>query len=522
MYAGDRYHRHPDRAAFVMASTGETVTYAELESRTNRLAHLLRAEGLRRLDHYAIFMENNNRYIECNGAGERSGLYYTCINSYLTAEELAYIVDNSESRLLITSTAKLPVAREAMSRCPRVKRCLVVDGGDAVQAVNDARFVDFARATSAYPATPIADEWLGTPMLYSSGTTGRPKGILRPLPDNPPSQPLPLFGFLNALWQCREGMLYLSPAPLYHSAPQANVALVIRNGGTVVIMEHFDPEQYLELVERYRITHSQLVPTMFSRMLKLPEAARRRHDLSSLQTVVHAAAPCPVAVKEQMIDWWGPIIHEYYGATEGLGFTACNTAEWLAHRGTVGKVLLGELHVLDADMQPAPRGTPGELWFKTATPFVYFNDPERTRASRSADGTMSTVGDIGYVDDDGFVYLTDRSTFMIISGGVNIYPQECENLLIMHPQVADAAVFGVPNEDLGEEVKAVVQPMPGVVADDAFGQALIAYCREHLAHIKCPRSVDFTDALPRLPTGKLYKRPLRDRYWQDHGASRIV
>ena len=522
MYAGHHYAKHPDRAAFVMAASGESVSYAEFEARTNRLAHLLRAEGLKRLDHYAIFMENNARYLECNGAGERSGLYYTCVNSYLTADELAYIVANSESQLLVTSAPKLPVARAALAQCPRVKRCLVVGGREAVRALGDARFADFEDATSAHPATPIADEWLGGAMLYSSGTTGRPKGILRPLPENPPTQPLmPLYGFLTALWKCRDGMRYLSPAPLYHSAPQANVALAIRNGGTVVIMEHFDPEQYLALVEQHRITHSQLVPTMFSRMLKLPSEVRKRYDVSSLEFVVHAAAPCPVPVKEQMIQWWGPIIHEYYGATEGLGFTACNSAEWLAHRGTVGKVLLGELRVMDEDMQPAAKGQPGELWFKTATPFVYFNDPERTQATRSADGTMTTVGDVGYVDDDGFLHLTDRASFMIISGGVNIYPQECENLLITHPQVADAAVFGVPNEDLGEEVKAVVQPMPGVVADAAFAEQLIAYCREHLATMKCPRSVDFMDALPRLPTGKLYKKPLRDKYWAGR-ASRIV
>ena len=522
MYAGHHFAKHPDKAAFIMASTGEAVSYVELERRTNRLAHLLRAQGLRRLDHYAIFMENNSRYLECDGAGERSGLYYTCINSYLTADETAYIVANSESQLLITSIARLPVARAALAQCPRVKLCLVVDGGEAVAALADARYVDFAQAVAAYPDTPIADECLGTAMLYSSGTTGRPKGILRPLPENAPAQPLPVFAFLNGLWQCSESMVYLSPAPLYHSAPQANVALVIRNGGTAVIMEHFEPEAYLALVEKYRITHTQLVPTMFSRMLKLPGAVRARHDLSSLQVVWHAAAPCPVQVKEQMLAWWGPIISEYYGATEGLGFTACNAAEWLAHRGTVGKVLLGELHVLDENMQAAPKGQPGELWFKTATPFVYFNDPERTQATRSADGTMSTVGDVGYVDDDAFLHLTDRSTFMIISAGVNIYPQECENLLITHPEVADAAVFGVPNEDLGEEVKAVVQPMPGVAADAAFEQALIAFCREHLAHIKCPRSVDFVDQLPRLPTGKLYKKPLREKYWAGHGRSRLV
>ena len=522
MYAGNRVTKHPDRIAFIMATTGESVTYAQYEGRANRLAHLLRAEGLKRLDHFAIFMENNSRYLECNSAGERSGLYYTCINSYLTPDELAYIIDNSQSQLLVTSRAKFDVARQALEKCPRVKRCLVVDGGEAVKALGDPRFVDFAEAVSAYPDTPIPDECLGTAMLYSSGTTGQPKGILRPLPENPPGQPLPLFDFLNGLWHGREGMVYLSPAPLYHSAPQANVALSIRNGGTVIIMEHFDPEQYLALVEKYRPTHTQLVPTMFSRMLKLPEVVRQRYDLSSLEIAIHTAAPCPAQVKEQMIAWWGPIIHEYYGATEGLGFTACDTAEWLAHRGTVGKVLLGELHVLDENMQPVPKGQPGELWFKTASPFEYFNDPARTQATRSADGTMSTVGDVGYVDDDGFLHLTDRSTFMIISGGVNIYPQECENLLITHPQVADAAVFGVPNEDLGEEVKAVVQPMPAVVADQAFEQALVAFCREHLAPMKCPRSIDFMDQLPRLPTGKLYKRPLRDKYWQGHGKSRIV
>jgi long-chain acyl-CoA synthetase len=521
MYAGHRFAQHPERAAFVMAGSGRSVSHAEFEARTNRLAHRLRSEGLRRLDHYAILMENNERCLECSGAGERSGLYYTCINSYLTADEVAYIVDNSEAQLLVTSIAKLPVAHAALASCPRVRRCLVVGGGAAVQALGDPRCVDFEAAVAPFPATPIGDESLGTAMLYSSGTTGRPKGILRPLPENPPSLPLPLFDFLNRLWQCRDGMRYLSPAPLYHSAPQANVALTIRNGGTAVIMENFDPELFLALIERHRITHTQLVPTMFSRLLKLPPDVRRRWDLSSLEFVVHAAAPCPVPVKEQMIDWWGPIIHEYYGATEAMGFTACDSAEWLAHRGTVGKVLFGDLHVLDDDMQPAPKGQPGELWFKMGSPFVYFNDPERTQATRSADGTMSTVGDVGFLDDDGFLHLTDRSTFMIISGGVNIYPQECENLLITHPQVADAAVFGVPNEDLGEEVKAVVQAMPGVVTDADFANELIAFCQRHLASIKCPRSIDFTDALPRLPTGKLYKKPLREKYWLGHG-SRIV
>jgi long-chain acyl-CoA synthetase len=286
-------------------------------------------------------------------------------------------------------------------------------------------------------------------------------------------------------------------------------------------MERFDAETYLRLVETHRVTHSQLVPTMFSRLLKLPDDVRRRHDLSSLEIAIHAAAPCPVQVKEQMIEWWGPIIHEYYGATEGLGFTACNSAEWLAHKGTVGRVLLGELHVLDDDMKPCPTGTVGTLWFKTATPFEYFNDPAKTAGARSADGRMSTVGDVGYVHGDGYLYLTDRATFMIISGGVNIYPQECENLLITHPQVADAAVFGVPNADLGEEVKAVVQLMPGLIPGPQIAEELIAFCGQHLARQKVPRSIDFEAELPRLPTGKLYKRLLRDRYWGDK-KSRIV
>ncbi len=504
------------QAAIIMAGTGEVVSYGELERRSNRLAHLLRATGLHRLDHYAIFMENNSRYMECCLAGHRSGLYFTCVNSYLTAEELAYILNNSEARVLITSRARSAVAAQALAACPNVRLCLIVDQPDA-----GAPFVDLGSATAAFPDTPIADEWLGTAMLYSSGTTGRPKGVLRPLPEEPPSHELPLFQFLNKLWRNREGMTYLSPAPLYHSAPQAAVSLALRNSATVVVMEHYDPEAYLALVEKYHVTHSQLVPTMFSRMLKLPEAVRSRYDLSSLEVVVHAAAPCPVPVKEQMIAWWGPIIHEYYGATEGLGFTACDSAEWLAHRGSVGRVMIGDLHVLDQQMRPSAKGVPGEVWFKTASPFVYFNDPERTAQTRSADGSMSTVGDVGYVDDDGFLYLTDRSTFMIISGGVNIYPQECENLLVTHPKVADAAVFGVPNEEMGEEVKAVVQAMPGNPVGPELEAELIAFCQQHLARLKCPRSIDFDPALPRLPTGKLYKKPLRDRYWGDK-KSRIV
>jgi long-chain acyl-CoA synthetase len=516
MYTGKHAHLRPLQPAFIMAGSGEAVSYAELEARSNRLAHLFRRRGLKRLDHYAIFMENNSRYLEACGAGERAGLYFTCVNSYLTASELAYILTNSESRILITSKARLEVAREALKQCPKIELCIVADGDG-----ESDRIVGLRQATSGLPKTPIPDETVGTAMLYSSGTTGRPKGIVRPLPEQPAGQQLPLFDFLQKLWHYREGMIYLSPAPLYHSAPQAAVNLVIRNGGTAIIMESFDPERYLELIPKWGVTHTQLVPTMFSRMLKLPPEARASHDLSSLEIAIHAAAPCPAAVKDDMIKWWGPIIHEYYGATEGLGFTACDSEEWLAHRGTVGKVLLGELHILDDNMQPCPVGRPGTVWFKTATPFEYFNDPNRTREARSPDGSMSTVGDVGYVDKDSFLYLTDRATFMIISGGVNIYPQECENLLITHPKIADAAVFGVPNADLGEEVKAVVQPMPGVAPGPDLAAELIAFCSQSLSRQKVPRSIDFEAELPRLPTGKLYKRLLRDRYWGNK-ASRIV
>jgi long-chain acyl-CoA synthetase len=516
MYPGLHAQGRADQPALVMAGSGESVSYRELEARSNRLAHLLRAAGLRRCDHYAIFMENHPRFVECCAAGERSGLYYTCINSFLTAPELAYMVNNSQSKVLFTSQAKRDIALEALADCPRVELCLVVDGpGEGTRVRN------LGEATATFPISPIADETLGAAMLYSSGTTGRPKGVLRPLPDRSPAEPLSLLASRLNLWRFREGQVYLSPAPLYHSAPLSGVGGTIRRGGTAVIMERFDAERFLALVERYRVTHAQLVPTMFSRMLKMPEAARRAYDLTSLEVAIHAAAPCPIPVKQAMIDWWGPIILEYYSATEAMGMTVCDSAEWLAHPGTVGRALFGELHVLDDAMREVPPRTTGKLWFKTASPFEYFNDPVKTAEANSPDGTMSTLGDIGYVDEDGYVYLTDRASFMIISGGVNIYPQECENLLVTHPKVADAAVFGAPNEEMGEEVKAVVQLAPGFEPGPEIEAELIAFCRDHLAHHKCPRSIDFEPELPRLPTGKLYKASLRERYWKGH-KSRIL
>jgi len=516
MYPGKYAEQYPDRPAFIMAESGEVVTYRDYEARCNRLAHLLRARGLQRLDHYAIYMENNARFAESCGAGERAGHYYTCVNSYLTAEELAYIVNNSESQVLITSEYRREVALAALADCPNVDLCIVVDGpGDGGKVAN------LDEVTAGFPDTPIADESLGNAMLYSSGTTGQPKGILRPLPENAPDDPLPVYQFLMQLWSCREGMIHLIPAPLYHSAPHAALNFTIRVGGTSIIMERFDPELYLSLVEKHRITDSQLVPTMFSRMLKLPEEVRNAYDVSSLEVVIHGAAPCPVQVKQQMIEWWGPVIEEYYGATEAQGLTYCNCEEWLAHPGTVGQVKFGEMHILNDDMLPCPAGTSGTVWFVNASEFEYFNDAERTAEAYSPDRTMSTVGDMGYVDEEGYLYLTDRATFMIVSGGVNIYPQECVNLLITHEKVMDAAVFGVPNEDFGEEVKAVVQALPGESPGDELAEELMHFCREHLAAMKCPRSIDFIDELPRLPTGKLYKRILRDRYWGDR-KSRIL
>jgi long-chain acyl-CoA synthetase len=508
MYARAHAERHPDQPCVIMAGSGETLSYGQVEARANRLAQLLRRHGLRRLDHYAIFMENNARYIEACAAGERAGLYYTCIDSHLKAAELAFIVNDSLARVLITSRAQREIALAALPSCPRLELLLMLDAGP-----EDAPCIDYERAIAAMPPTPIADESLGGAMLYSSGTTGRPKGVLRSLPEAAPEALSPLFRALHGIWHYRPGMVYLSPAPLYHSAPQAAINLTLRSGGTAIVMERFDPEHFLALVERHRVSHSQLVPTMFSRLLKLPAAVRTRYDVASLECAVHAAAPCPPQVKREMIAWWGPVIHEYYGATEGLGLAACDSAEWLAHPGSVGRVLFGEIHVLDEALHECATGVPGTIWFRTVTPFEYFNDPERTRQARSADGSMSTVGDIGYLDADGFLYLTDRKSYTIISGGVNVYPQECENLLITHPKVADAAVFGVPNEDLAEEVKAVVQPLPGVRADRELEAELIAFCREHLAALKCPRSVDFEAQLPRTPTGKLLKRLLRDRYW---------
>jgi acyl-CoA synthetase (AMP-forming)/AMP-acid ligase II len=373
-------------------------------------------------------------------------------------------------------------------------------------------------AMAAMPGRPVDETEQGAAMMYSSGTTGAPKGIRHPLPGIPVEAVAPLPQKLCGLYAFDASTVYLSPAPLYHAAPLRFCMATHEVGGTVVVMEHFDPEQALASIERYHATHSQWVPTMFVRMLKLPDEVRARYDVSSLEVAVHAAAPCPVPVKRKMIEWWGPVLHEYYAGTEGNGFVYCNSEMWLAHPGTVGSALGCTLHIVGEDGEEVPQGESGTIYFEGGASFEYHNDPDKTAASRSERG-WSTLGDVGYLDADGFLFLTDRKAFMIISGGVNIYPQESENVLINHPAVVDVAVFGVPNEDFGEEVKAVVQPatMPADAdAASALERELIAYCRSELADVKCPRTIDFREELPRHPTGKLYKRLLKDEYWAGH------
>ena len=511
MYAREHAEQHPDQPAIIMATSGETVTYGEFEARCNRAAHLLRAAGLQRGDHIAVLMENSPRLLEIEGAAERTGLYFTLINTYLAPDEVAYIIGNSRARLLFTSPQCRGVAVAAAAKCPAVERKLITGPDDP-----PAGWESYDAEVGGYPASPVPEETLGAAMLYSSGTTGQPKGVLRNLPEIAPSDPLPVMLFVRNMFGFRDGMTYLNPAPLYHSAPQASVAASLRLGATTVVMEHFDAEQWLAMVERYKVTNCQMVPVMFSRLLRLPPEVRARYDTSSLECIVHAAAPCPVHVKQAMIDWLGPIITEYYGATEANGFTFCNSAEWLAHSGTVGRVILGELLILDDEGRECPVGVDGTIWFRGATAFEYFGDPAKTAESRTSDGLTSTVGDVGHVDEEGYLYLTDRKTYMIISGGVNIYPQETENLLSGHPAVLDVAVIGVPNDDLGEEVKAVVQLADPAAAGPELASELIDYCRQRLTHFKCPKTIDFVPELPRSATGKLYKRLLRDEYWKGH------
>jgi fatty-acyl-CoA synthase len=514
LYLGAYALTQPDKLAAIRPATGETVTYRELDARSNQLAQLFHAHGLRRGDHVALFLENHLAYFDVIWACMRSGLYLTPINRYLSAAEAAYIVDDCDASALVAS-AGLEQSAELGALAKRCKVKLAVGG--AVEG-----FVDYAGALAEQPTEKLAEEWLGSFMLYSSGTTGRPKGILRPLPDASPVNGNPQMKFMSDLFGVESSTVYLAPAPMYHSAPVGFSAGVIQAGGTVVMMDRFDAETALQYIETYRVTHSQWVPSMFIRMLKLDPAVRGRYDLSSLRCAIHAAAPCPIEVKRQMIEWWGPVLEEYYSSTETAGLSTITSQDWLKHPGSVGRARGKPFHICSETGEELPPGVPGLIYGEapTGVRFAYHKDADKTlSAAHPTNPNWVTVGDVGYLDEEGYLYLTDRKAFMIISGGVNIYPQQIEDALALHPKVADVAVIGVPNADLGEEVKAVVEPAPGVEPSDALAREIMDFVQSKLGRQLTPRSVDFVEELPRLPTGKLYKKVLRDRYWGETSAT---
>lgn len=506
----DHAKRAPAAPALI-TTDGKRICYGELHTASVRVAALLHGAGLSRGAGAAIVLANRPEFLEIAWGCQLSGLYYTPVNTHLTFDEIAYIVADCEARALFVDVAFADLAGKLRAAYPDLDVLVAVGG-----SLPGWRSYADALATAGDPP-PLSD---GSEMLYSSGTTGRPKAVRRPLPtrDGSWAQAV-LEQALIHYYGMDASSVYLSPAPLYHAAGVNYTMAVNRVGASSIIMEKFDAETVLRLIESHRVTHAQFVPTMFVRLLKLPVAIRRNYDVSSLRCVIHAAAPCPVAVKQAMMEWFGPIIHEYYGGTEGFAGSTIGPADWLAHPGSVGRPLTA-VHVIGDDGIELPAGESGELYFEGGPDFEYFKDPAKTASVRNEHG-WRTLGDVGYVDDDGYLYLTDRSTFMIVSGGVNIYPQEVENLLVMHPKLVDAAVFGVPNDEFGEEVKAVVQPAEGVTPGPQLAAELIGYCRTHLAAYKCPRSVEFDPELPRDPNGKLYKRRIRDRYWQGR-PSRIV
>jgi len=494
----------PEKPAIKMCATGQVVTFRELEERSNQAARVMRECNLTVGDHVAVLMDNRPEILEVCFGADRSGLYYTGISTHLTPDDISFIINDTGAKLVLVSDSFASVIEAIKPSLKLDPVCFVVGGARE-------GFADWKQACSGMPGTPISDETLGEDMLYSSGTTGRPKGIKRRLTGKPPGVRTPKIELLNNLFGYSRQSRYLSPAPLYHSAPLRHVMTTIKLGGTGFVMDRFDAEPALQIIEAEKITHSLWVPTMFWRLLNLPAETRQRYDVSSMEVAVHAAAPCPNDVKQEMIDWWGPIIHEYYAGTEDNGFCAITSQEWIAHKGSVGQAKSGVLHICDEDGKELPRGEEGDVYFSGGRTFTYHNNPEETAASRNKHG-WTTLGDVGWMDEEGYLHLTGRKSFMIISGGVNIHPLEIENVLLSHPQVADAAVIGVPNEDFGEEVKAVVQPVNLGQADDALKEELIAYCRDRLSKLRIPRSIDFMESLPRMPMGKVLKRELVEKF----------
>jgi long-chain acyl-CoA synthetase len=506
MHPSEHARIRPHKPAFVMGGSGQVVTYAELERLSNQGAQLFRALGLKAGDHVALQLENNRHFMPLVWAARRAGLIYTPISTHLKRDEVLYIVRNCEAKAVICSSSLADLAQELRTLMPGIAHWFMVNG------VRPG-FESWEDALAAQPLTPIPDEQSGVPMLYSSGTTGVPKGILpRWTPGMPVGEITPDLAVLTKLYNFDADCVYLSPAPLYHAAPLVFNTMVTLLGGTCVIMEKFDAERSLALIQRHQVTHGQWVPIMFSRLLQLPDESRRRYDLASIKYAIHAAAPCPQEVKRRMIQWWGPVIYEYYSSTEGGGFTALDSLEWLAHPGSVGRSVLGNVRIVGDEGKELSPGEIGTVYFsEVRTRFTYYKEPAKTAKAYNEQGWM-TVGDVGSVDVEGYLHLSDRKDFMIITGGVNVYPQELENLLLVHHSVADVAVFGIPSDEFGAEVKAVVQPRYWADAGPNLERELMAYCRERLSHIKCPRSIDFERALPRLDNGKLYKQRIRARY----------
>jgi acyl-CoA synthetase (AMP-forming)/AMP-acid ligase II len=486
----------PERPAVIIGD--RVMSYAELEARSNQLAHALRSLGLGVGSHLAVLMENRAEFFEVVWAGLRAGLLVTPINWHLSAAEAGYIVEDCGATALVASAPRADVV--AGIEAPALKVRLAVGG-----PIDG--FDPYEQALEAQPASPIGDECEGNWMFYSSGTTGRPKGIKPASVGGPLGEPNSFTGMVRFLFGGDESTVYLSPSPLYHAAPLGWATAVHRIGGTVVAVDRFDAWEFLRLVECHRVTLCQVVPTHLVRLLKLSDEDRTRVDLSSLKTLVHAAAPCPPEVKRAVLDWLGPIVHEYYSGSEGVGFCAIGPEEWLAHPGSVGRSLLGSVHIVDEAGEEVPAGTEGRVYFEVAQRFEYHGDPEETASAFDRRG-WGTFGEVGRVDEEGYLYLTDRASNMIISGGVNIYPREIEDVLILHPAVADVAVIGVPDVEMGESVRAVVQPVTLPADPAALEAELIAFCRDRIAHYKRPRSVIFLDELPRLLTGKVARRLL--------------